>query len=59
VRELSEQVAARRTGETAVGVLVALRGWDPDEARARLRDAPDKSGLYQKQVADVVMNLRA
>ena len=38
-------------------MLVALRGWDRDEARARLRDAPDRSGLYQEQVADVVRNL--
>jgi GAF domain-containing protein len=58
-RELPDRLSARRKLETAVGVLVALRGWPPDEARAKLREAAERAGIGVERVAEVVMNLAA
>jgi len=44
-RQLPDRVSARRKLETAVGVLTALRGWSPEEARAKLREAAEKAGI--------------
>jgi hypothetical protein len=40
-------------------VLVALLGWPPDEARAKLREAAERAGIGVERVAEVVMNLAA
>jgi hypothetical protein len=58
-RELPDRVSARRKLETAVGVLMALHGWPPDEARTKLREAAEKAGIKVERVAEVVMGLAA
>jgi GAF domain-containing protein len=58
-RQLPDRVSARRKLETAVGVLMALRGWPPDEARTKLREAAEKAGIEVERVAEVVMELAA
>jgi len=58
-RELPDRVAARRKLETAVGVLMAVQGWPPEEARTKLREAADKAGIDVERVAEVVMGLAA
>jgi len=58
-RQLPDRVSARRKLETAVGVLMALRGWSPQEARAKLREAAEKAGIGVERVAEVVMEMAA
>jgi GAF domain-containing protein len=58
-RQLPDRLAARRKLETAVGVLMARRGWSPEEARAKLRTAAEKAGIQVERVAEVVMSLSA
>jgi hypothetical protein len=38
---------------------MALRGWPPDEARTKLREAAEKAGIEVERVAEVVMELAA
>lgn len=56
-RQLPERLAARKTVEIAVGVLMAAQGWSPDDARARLRSAAQRAGVPIERVADVVTQL--
>jgi len=58
-RELPDRLSARRKLETAVGVLVAMGGWTPDDARAKLRRAAEKAGIEVERVAELVMGLAA
>jgi AmiR/NasT family two-component response regulator len=58
-RELPDRLSARRKLETAVGVLVAMGGWTPDDARAKLRRAAEKAGIEVERVAELIMGLAA
>ena len=58
-RQLPDRVSARRKLETAVGVLMALYGWPPEEARSKLREVADRAGIEVAKVAEVVMGLAA
>jgi GAF domain/ANTAR domain len=57
--ELPERVAAKRTVELAVGVLVQLRGWQPGEARSRLITAAAQAGAPVGSVAQMLLTLTA
>jgi AmiR/NasT family two-component response regulator len=58
-RQLPDRLSARRKMETAVGVLMALRGWPAKEARTKLREAAERAGIEVELVAEVVMELAA
>jgi GAF domain-containing protein len=56
-RELPERLEARERLDQAVGVLMALRGWDASVARSRLRHAASLAGADLDAVAEVVISL--
>lgn len=58
-RHLPEQLERRARVDQAVGVLVAVRGWAPDEARGRLTSAADRAGTPLERVAEIVLSLDA
>ena len=58
-RQLPDRLSARRKMDTAVGVLMALRGWPAEEARTKLREAAERAGIEVELVAEVVMELAA
>lgn len=56
-RELPERLEESAKVSQAVGVLIALRGWDPQVARQRLRAAAAKARIGVEQVATVILDL--
>lgn len=56
-RGFPAQVEAKERMDLAVGLLVGMRGWHPDEARARLRDSAVEAGLPPERVADLIASL--
>jgi GAF domain-containing protein len=56
-RELPARVAAKVDLETAVGVLMAQRGWDATTSRERLRDAAAHAQVPVGRLASVVCKL--
>ena len=58
-RQLPERIEEKAEVDQAAGVLSALLGWSPDEARRRLRDAAGKAGTPVAKVADVLVTMAA
>jgi hypothetical protein len=56
-RELPQRPQDKAKVDQAVGVLRAVRGWEPDQARSRLRTAAAKAGVPVEKVAEVVLAL--
>jgi hypothetical protein len=55
--ELPQRLRAKATVDQAVGVLRAVRGWEADQARSRLRTAATAAGVPVEKVAEVVLAL--
>ena len=58
-QRLPEQMQDRAKVDQATGMLAAMLGWSPDEARTRLRAAADQAGTPVATVADMVLSLTA
>lgn len=56
-RQLPERLQAKEQVDVAVGLLVGMHGWEPDEARSRLRAAAARAGVAVDKVADLVLAL--
>ncbi len=56
-RELPERVRAKAELETAVGILMAQRGWDARHARDRLRTAAANAEVPVEKLAEIVLAL--
>lgn len=58
-RRLPERLAEKSTVDRAVGILAAVRGWEPAAARTRLDAAAARAGTTSAKVADLVLSLHA
>jgi GAF domain-containing protein len=54
-RELPQRLEDYEQLNQAAGVLMALHGWDPDQARERIRYAAGRAGVATSDVAKIVM----
>lgn len=54
-RELPARLEAKERVDNAVGMLMALHGWDAEGSRSRLGQAAARAGTSVDQVADVVL----
>jgi GAF domain-containing protein len=54
-RELPQRLEDHEQVNQAVGVLMALHGWDADEARERIRFAASRARVAATQVAKIVL----
>jgi GAF domain-containing protein len=54
-RELPQRLEDHEHVNQAVGVLMALHGWDPDQARERIRFAATRAGVTATEVAKIIM----
>ena len=58
-RQLPERIEEKARVDQAAGVLSAVLGWSPDDARRRLRDAAGRAGTPVAKVADVLITMAA
>ena len=58
-QRLPAQLQDRAKVDQATGMLSAMLGWSPDQARNRLRVAAEKAGTPVAAVADVLISMTA